>query len=90
MNNSDRHTQIWPRNVARGRDSVYKTLLFCQDSHRVLASSHENCHLEYELKVSPSPLKFVCCLWQELVRTIELQIHGDFPARRLAARGGEI
>ena len=86
MNNSDGHTQIWPRNAAQGRHCLQESFVLPKKNKTNPAMPHENCHLEHELKVSP--LKFVCCLWQELVRTIELQIHGDFPARRLAARGG--
>ena len=83
MNNSDGHTQIWPRNAAQGRHCLQELFVLPKKQNQ---SFHENYHLAFELKVSP--LNFVCCLWQELVRTIELQIHGDFPARRLAARGG--
>ena len=53
MNNSVRLTRIWPRNVAQGRQDSF--VLPKQSQSPV----HENCHLEYELKVSPPSLSVV-------------------------------
>ena len=52
MNNSDQHTQIWPRNVVQGRQRLQDSFVLPQQSLNLI---HENCHLEYELEVPPLP-----------------------------------